>query len=201
MILSKIPRQSAVGSRWGEHSNPRPDFLILGSDFVLMRIFHRRNHLRTDKVQSEKPSKSSAMQLRELCGSDEKLYEALANFLLLDPRSQIPQLGETDSLVEQGNAAIASGNKLVARVDFEIAARIEIFRLNKESTRKCLLLAEQVSDSDKARQYHETILQDMEKVMEIAEVYYGIIPRRPQNSGQANTSVPENVVLVEASTK
>ena len=102
------------------------------------------------------------------------LYEAMQNFLLLDPKSQIPQLGGTDSLIEKGNKAMASGNNLEARVDFETAGRIEIYRLNKESTEKCLLLAERMTESDRASQYHETILQNLDRVMEISKSYYGL---------------------------
>ncbi|MGH2639557.1 MAG: hypothetical protein ACRDF4_09810 [Rhabdochlamydiaceae bacterium] len=54
----------------------------------------------------------------------------MENFLLLYPESQISELGETTSLIQLGNAAAASGNKLVARVDYETAAGIEMFRLS-----------------------------------------------------------------------
>jgi hypothetical protein len=101
-----------------------------------LNIFHRQAVHKKDEVRSEKSQESRSERLKDLCEGNGSLYEAIQNFLLLDPKSQIPQLGETDSLIQKGNMAVANGRKVEARVDFETAARIEIFRLNREETRK-----------------------------------------------------------------
>jgi hypothetical protein len=162
-----------------------------------LNIFHRQGVPKKDEVRSQKSEGSRSEKLKDLCRGNESLYEAMQNFLLLNPKSQIPQLGETDSLIQKGNVAVANGRKLEARVDFETAARIEISRLNNENTRKCLLLADQVTESDTARRYPATLLENLDKVMEISRSYYGLVDLRSQSDFQYTPSTRRDGILVK----
>src|ERR1700730_7574244 len=76
-------------------------------------------------------------RLKDFIPNDEKMFVALQNFLLADPERQVAMLGDTDLLVTKGDAAKARGDKLVARMSYETAAKIEIYKQNKESAEKC----------------------------------------------------------------
>ena len=67
-------------------------------------------------------------------------------------------LGETDSVLAKGDAARASGEKLMARVNYEIAAKIEIYKQNKDSVEKCIGLAKEVTENEDS---HRALLQTM----------------------------------------
>src|SRR5712692_6350413 len=102
-----------------------------------MNSFRRTPTLETIKPQEERLA-SSSLLLKSLVANDQKMYAALQNFLLADPKRQILLLGEVDSLVANGNAARVKGNNQTARADYETAAKIEIYKQNKDSARSCL---------------------------------------------------------------
>jgi hypothetical protein len=105
--------------------------------------------------------------------SNPKLREALENFLLLEPEKQIPQLGEAKTFLNEGNAKKATGNRLLARVNYEIAAKIELYKGNKDGVTECLHLARDVTDEgDKHREFHDVILSNLDEVFRISREYY-----------------------------
>jgi len=127
------------------------------------------------KEQEEKGHSKSDLRLRQLAPNDEKLYLALENFLLADPKTQIPNFGgDSDSLIEKGDEARSRGNKMMARANYETAAKIAIFKQNRDRAIRFLALAEEVTETEdtKHSELHKTILANMDKVLRISKEYY-----------------------------
>ncbi len=103
---------------------------------------------------------------------DPKMYAALQNFLIVDPERQLPLLDNVSTLLAKGNAAKDQGYDQAARANYEVAAKIEIYKQNKEGAASLLVLAEGVSDKlEKHFEYQETMLADMDKVLRISKEY------------------------------
>jgi hypothetical protein len=136
-----------------------------------MNFFHRFPKQEAVKMQAMGiPSPISP--LVKLVIEDPKLYGALQNFLIVDPKRQLPLFDDVSSLLSKGDAAKAQGNNLTARVDYEVAAKIEIYKQNKDSATSFLVLAEGVTDRGEQHfGYQETMLADMDKVLQISKAY------------------------------
>ena len=104
-----------------------------------MNLFHRSRQ-ETAKVQTSNAVQMGISPLKNLVISDPKMFAALQNFLIVDPERQIPLLDSVSTLLAKGDAAKAQGNRMTARADYEIAAKIEIYRQNKDSARTFLVL-------------------------------------------------------------
>ncbi|MHB8566803.1 MAG: hypothetical protein ACYC7D_00610 [Nitrososphaerales archaeon] len=107
-----------------------------------------------------------------LLPSDRELHDALEHYLLSDPDRQITQLGGVDTLLSAANQAENEGNTSKACTDYEYAAKIEIYQQNKDSAKKCLILAERVTETDGDRAIHKTLLDNMDEIMRISKEYY-----------------------------
>ena len=115
--------------------------------------------------------------MKGLVVNDPNMYDAMQNFLLSAPKRQIPLLGEVSSMLAKGNTARSNGNDLGARSDYETAAKMEIYNQNEASARSCLLLAEQVSETDQQHhRFQETMLADMPQVLRISKAYQAAPP-------------------------
>jgi hypothetical protein len=113
--------------------------------------------------------------LRDLVPNDEKMYMALQTFLLGDPERQLPMLGNVDSLLARGDEDKATGNKWKARINYETAAKIEIYKNNKEDAEKFLRLAEALTESNEVnRAMLSTLLENMDRVMRFQSVLRSI---------------------------
>ncbi len=113
--------------------------------------------------------------LQKLVSDDPKMLAALQNFLIVDPERQLPLLDNVETLLAKGNAARDQGFDQAARADYEIAAKIEIYKQNKESAASFLVLAEGVSEKLGAHfQYQETLLADMDKALRISLAYQAL---------------------------
>jgi len=144
-----------------------------------MNLFHKSSKQETVKVQTSNAVQVSISPLKNLIVSNPKMYAALQNFLIVDPERQIPLLDDVNKLLTKGDEAKAQGNRMTARADYEIAAKIEIYRQNKESARTFLVLAEGVSDKGQPHyQYQETMLADMDKVMRISNEFQDFVPHQ-----------------------
>ena len=136
-----------------------------------MNLFHRSPKLETVKLQTSVPQTSVA-SLESLVSDDPNMFAALQNFLIVDPERQIPLLDNVNTLLTKGDAAKAQGNNLTARVDYEMAAKIEICGQNKDSAARFLVLAEGASDKTLQHfKYQTTMLADMDKVLRISMAY------------------------------
>jgi len=122
------------------------------------------------QVQLQVPKKDP---LRELVPSDEKLYLALQTFLLGDPNRQLPMLGSVDTLSLKAEEEKAKGDKWKARINYETAARIDIYKEDREGAEKFLRQAEEFAeDGGQNRVMLETLLTNMDEVMRISKLYY-----------------------------
>lgn len=110
--------------------------------------------------------------LGSLCGSDNVLHEALSNFLFLDPRREERHIGSIAELWEEGTKAIIDGNRLKARLNFEIIARLGLYYQDRVSVEKILKLAEQVTEDETRYRMHQTLLSNLDTALSIAEQYY-----------------------------
>jgi hypothetical protein len=140
-----------------------------------MNFFNRRNHSET--VQPQKQPDQPTSRLKLVVGNNEKMYEAMGTFLLASPEFQIPRLGEVNSHLAKGDKARANGNNMEARVEYETAAKIGIYKQDKESARSCLISADEVSEKEERNHnFHETMLADMDEVMRISKAYQSPVP-------------------------
>lgn len=141
-----------------------------------MNPFHRTQKPQVvvlEKVNAGLHS-STSMRLKELVANNQKMYFALQTFLLAGGARQMVQLGEIAPLLARGNSSKADGNTRSALVDYETAAKIEIYNQNEEGARNCLILAESVSDKGQPHhEFLETMLADMDEVLRISKAYHG----------------------------
>jgi hypothetical protein len=127
------------------------------------------------QVQLQVPRKDP---LRELVPNDEKLYLALQTFLLGDPNRQLPMLGSVDSLSLKADEERAKGDKWKARINYETAARIEIFIEDRAGAEKFLRQAEEFAEvGGQNRVMLETLLKNMDEVMRISKMFYSSISK------------------------
>ena len=134
----------------------------------------------TKQVVEQVPATTTpSARLRDFVPRDERLFVALENFLLADPERQVPMLGQTDALVAKGDAATAKGDKLVARISYETAAKIEIYKQNKDSAEKCIRLANALSENnDPHRASYEAMLENMDEVLRISKLYSSAVSHK-----------------------
>lgn len=114
------------------------------------------------------------VDLRRLCGNDDRLFEAMSYFLLLDPADQERQIGSSQQLSESGAKALRDGNKSKARIDYEFAAKLALCHQDRTVAVKMLELADQASvgESETKRAMHCTLLAKLDVAMDVAEQYY-----------------------------
>jgi len=123
-------------------------------------------------IKEVKPAK---ITLRDLVPNDEKLFAAMQTFLLGDPKRQLPLLGTTDSLQIKGDQEKSRGENSRARFDYETAAKIELYRMNKETFEKFLRLASGVTDSgDRDKVLLETLIANEDEALRISKEYYQV---------------------------
>jgi len=112
------------------------------------------------------------LTLKDLVPNDEKMYLALQNFLLGDPERQLPMLGSTETLLARGDQDRAKGEKLKARMSYETAAKIEIYKQNRENVEKVIRLAKDVTDDrDPHLEFFDTMLANLDEVLRISREY------------------------------
>jgi hypothetical protein len=131
--------------------------------------------LEQGKIEKEKETRiieKTNERLKELVPND-AIYEAMENFLLGDPESQIPQLGSSDVILGKADNATAKGEDLMARAQFETMAKVAIYQQDRELAKKSLELASKVTNpSDRHAWMQKTIMDNLDDVMGIARDYY-----------------------------
>jgi len=121
------------------------------------------------------------LTLKDLVPNDEKLYTALQTFLMGDPMRQLPLLGNVDSLSSRGDLEKTNGEKFKARLDYETAARIAIYKLDKGGAEKFLSLARDLADNgESSRVLIETMLANIDEVLRISKLYYNSVVPHPK---------------------
>ncbi len=129
------------------------------------------------RMKEEKLVQYADARLKALV-SDEDMYYAMENFLLADPERQIPLLGDMESLISKGDEAKSTGSKVIARTNYETAAKIEIYKQNKEGAKRCLGLAQQVTDEgDKHLDYQRKLMENLDEVLRVSKAYYETVTK------------------------
>ncbi|MDG7001705.1 MAG: hypothetical protein JRN15_21615 [Nitrososphaerota archaeon] len=131
-----------------------------------LKLFGRRKDNNSTEASV---STNSEDQLATPCGGDERLHKAISNFLLLRPAEQISQLDSTETLIRKAESA-GKGDQTTARISLETAARIEIYKGDKERVRMLLERAQQLSTDGSVNR--ETMLSKLDDVMRISREYY-----------------------------
>jgi hypothetical protein len=131
--------------------------------------------LAQQKLENEKETKiieKTNQRLKDLSPNDQ-IYEAMENFLLGDPESQLETLGEPSEIIRQGDEAKGKNEDLIARAQYETAAKVAIYNQNPELTKKSLELAGSVtSPTDRHARMQKTILANLDQIIGIAKDYY-----------------------------
>jgi hypothetical protein len=102
----------------------------------------------------------------------------MQTFLLGDPERQLPMLGSTDTLLAKGDQEKANGEKLRARMNYETAAKVEIYKQDKEGVEKCLRLAIEVTENEDRKALLNTMLANLDEVLRISKLYSGSVTHR-----------------------
>jgi hypothetical protein len=143
-------------------------------------------HAESEETEEELKQRQEAhdyadKRLKELVQSDE-MYFAIELFLLGDPKRQIEQLGDAESLLNKGDEAKSENDLIRARYNYETAAKIEMYRQHKEGLRRCLVLAQEVTEeNDKHFGFQRTILDNTDQALGISKLYYETIPGSEEN--------------------
>ena len=131
--------------------------------------------LNQGRLENEKENRiieKTNQRLRDLAPNDE-MYEALENFLLGDPESQIQLLGSEDEIIGKGNEAMAKSEDLIARAQFETMAKVAIYKQDPELARESIELASKVTNpTDRHARMQKTIQNNLPQVIKIAREYY-----------------------------
>ncbi|HKW04766.1 MAG TPA: hypothetical protein VJN71_05650 [Nitrososphaerales archaeon] len=136
-----------------------------------LKVFNRRLKSRVPETVKSNERRDI---LKSLCGNDGELYEALSNFLFLDPRSYEKNVDTMSRLMQKGKDALENGNRLYARVSFEEAARLALYSQDKGAVENSLGLAEEAAEekSEVRHRMHETLLTNLGRALNIASEYY-----------------------------
>ena len=129
-----------------------------------MKLFGRRKRA----LKSEE-TPAIEDRLTTLCRGDERMHKALSNFLLLRPEEQISQLGPTEALILRADSTEKS-NPIIARANLETAARIELYKGDREKVKLLLERVQRLGTDGEAER--ETIISDLDYAMSIAREYY-----------------------------
>lgn len=115
-------------------------------------------------------------KLKALVSTDE-MYYAMENFLLGNPERQFRLLGDFESVLNAADEAKVSDDPLGARANYETAAKLNLYKQNKEGLRKCLILAQEVTEeTDKHFRFQTTILDNIDEALRVAKTYYDKVP-------------------------
>jgi hypothetical protein len=143
----------------------------------MKNFFHRANNKEAARLQRVVVDQTSSLKLKSLVANNQKMYFALQKFLLAGGEKQISQLGDVSLILARGDASKAKGNYMAARVDYETAAKIEIYKQNKDNARNCLVRAEEVSERGQSHhEFQEMMLANMDEVLRISKAYQSALP-------------------------
>jgi hypothetical protein len=127
------------------------------------------------RLENEKETKITEKtneRLRDLAPNDE-LYEAMENFLLGDPKNQIPQLGDPAEILGKEDSTASKGEDLIARAQYETLAKVAIYKQEPELVKKSLdEAAKATNPADRHARMQKTIQNNMDEVLRIAREYY-----------------------------
>jgi hypothetical protein len=127
---------------------------------------------RLEKEKENRIIEKTNQRLRDLSPTDE-IYEAMENFLLGNPESQLQMLGTKEELKGKGDEAKSKNEDLIARAQYETMAKVAIYKQDPELVKESLELASEVTNpSDRHAKMQRTIEGNLDEIMKIARDYY-----------------------------
>ncbi len=106
-------------------------------------------------------------RLRELCGGDDDLFNAMSRLMFLDPKRIMSPL---DRVLSEAQSYEAQGNKLRAEVEYRIAGGISLYRGDLDGVNKYFSKAASFA-GDSHREY-KIILKRSSEAVAVARKYY-----------------------------
>jgi hypothetical protein len=142
-----------------------------------------RREAELEKPGDEGGDVHSNVDLKSLIPNNPKLLEAMEYFLLASPERQLGQLGDLDNVRKTAEQSQQSGNLLMARINYESAAKIALYEENKGAFQDMLSSAQKVTPpEEKYGEYHTTLLNNIDTAMQVAKQYYSRIPHGTRNA-------------------
>jgi len=130
--------------------------------------------------------------LESFIKDDPALLEAMEFFLLLRPEDSTLELGEPGSLKVRGDEARAAGDDVTARILYESAAKIALYRQRKDEFRDLLALAGEVTaPGDRFDGFHRTLLRELDEAVRVAGEFYRELGRLSGVAGPGEPERPE----------
>jgi hypothetical protein len=123
---------------------------------------------RTVLVQ-EKPISD---RLRELCGSDSELYNALSYAIVERPEEREP----VDAYLSRAIAAEQHGDSAIAYSNYLIAGQISLFQGKQKDAKRCFTKCMELSKEP--GKVFLPLIQRIDKALEIADEYYQTMAER-----------------------
>lgn len=80
-------------------------------------------------------------------------------------------LGSAEVFYVKGEEAVRKGDMVMARVNYDMAARIEICYEHQSKVREYLTLADKASETSELHRRYEVLLASLDEVMKIAASY------------------------------
>ena len=129
-----------------------------------MGLFDRLRGKKEIKNVASKKVEQKPTELEKALGGNIKIYEALENTMLLDPRKIEVSMKEAS---EKASELEKEGNPLRARIWYEIAGGIAIYEGNVEKVKEYFSKCKELSPNIKY-----SILEDTESTVQKAQEYY-----------------------------
>ncbi len=147
----------------------------------------RESEIAAGDPQDQQPIPS----LEALVANGMALHDAMEYFLLLNPREQVAQLGEPEDLKRTADEARASGDKILARIDYECAAKIALYRQRRDMFLSMLSPAEKVTPpNQRFSTFHRVLMRESDAAFRIAKDFYSELEHLQDKSRAEEEYVP-----------
>ncbi len=137
-------------------------------------LFRRKR----EKEAKQEPAQRRDV-VRELCGTNEELHSAMTYVLLLNPE-RLLELRGIEALAKSGDEALKAGDNTKARISYETAAKLALWKGQASVAQDYFKKALDVSGSQQRKTIYETILKQPGEVAKVAAKYYEIRPSLSQ---------------------
>jgi hypothetical protein len=127
---------------------------------LLEKIFGKRK----EEIVVEETTEQSPTELQMVCGGDREVYQALSHVMFLDPTKIRMTMEEA---VKKANEFEKEGDKLKAKIHYEIAGGLAIYKGDVAKVKQYFGKAQKLSKKEK---YY--ILKVPEKAVAKAQEYY-----------------------------
>jgi hypothetical protein len=109
--------------------------------------------------------------VKELCGSDQRLYNAMTYVLLLNPE-RLLELRGIEAFAKAGEEAAKAGDKTRARISYETAGKLALWKRDASGAKQFFKKSLDVAESDERKTIYETVLDKIDEVVSVAAKYY-----------------------------